>query len=241
MFIFMFPGLVRHCMREERASEEKKPLRQKRRGLRRTCLVQGQLSQMLGKIKHLWSSSIPGSMDLSLSPKAKDLQVMSKLNLKVAACLQNHPGTLRAQGISSIGTGNSRPGSVGSSANDSSSAVSDNSMFGSNKTSLAPCTSAPCTLSIYSLDLDGSRGSKQQQSSSSSSLFQADQWHFWLSATDSTAKQVGEQESLGNTVVMTPQTLQSAIAGLKPRHCHLWATVTLLKLFNLSNPQISCV
>lgn len=83
-------------------------------------------------------SSILGSMNLSLSPKAKKLQVMSKRNLKAAARLQNHPGTPRAQGISSTGTGNSRAGSVGRSTNDSSSAVSDNSTFGNNRSSFSP-------------------------------------------------------------------------------------------------------
>lgn len=43
---------------------------------------------------YLRLSSIPSSKDLSLSPKAKDLQVMSKWNLNTAAGLQNHPGTL---------------------------------------------------------------------------------------------------------------------------------------------------
>lgn len=83
-------------------------------------------------------SSILGSKNVSLSPKAKKPQVMSKRNLKAAACLQNHPGTPRAQGISSTGPGNSRAGSAGRGTDDSSSAVSDNSTFGNNRSSFSP-------------------------------------------------------------------------------------------------------
>lgn len=111
---------------------------EEKRELKCTCLVQGQLSQMLEEDKkYLPLSSILGSMNLSLSPKAKELQVKNKRNLKAAACLQNHPGTPGAQGIGGTGAGTSRAGSVGRSTNDSSSAVSDNGTLGS-KSSFSP-------------------------------------------------------------------------------------------------------
>lgn len=133
-------------------------------------------------------------MDLSASPKAQDIQVMSMRNLKAAASLQNYSGTLRSQGINSTGTGNRRAGSTGSSTNDSSSVVSDNSTSGSNKRFFGPLYISSLHLERPQHGLNGDRAGRQQQrsSSSSSSVLHANQGHFWLSGTDSTAKTVGE-------------------------------------------------
>lgn len=78
VFILMFPELVGHSKKEERASEGKKSLRKKERELRCTFGSRPVVPDAREDKTYLQSSSIPGSMALSLSPKAKDLQVMSK-------------------------------------------------------------------------------------------------------------------------------------------------------------------
>lgn len=137
---------------------------------------------------------------------------MSKWNVKAAARLQNHPGTLGAQGINSTGSGKSRAGSVGSSTNDSISAVSDNSEFGSNK-------SYSSLLYIISPHLEhpvpglyGSRTGRQRRGAQQQQHLLC-QPVALFSETDRTAQQVREQKSRGNTEVTTAWTLHSATAG----------------------------